>query len=228
MKLKWFKPEFKLESPKYECKSLSWYKWRFWRSSTWDSQPPGHGLCGGAEDLVFRNQLVHQPHLQGLWGAVEQPELQRHLRGPVAHRVGHGIFEPAEPAVIISWRGVCIFIQDSIVLLLFLPKRCNDAEQRLVQTDGVAGLIRHDPVVAGQSHQTPPCRTGALWKRGGVKRALWAEEEAAPHLHWWLLWWSCRSCTASATSPARPSRTRRSAPDSSRTSRGCPARRRRP
>lgn len=63
---------------------------------TWNGQPLGHGLQGCSQDLVFRNQLVHQADLQGLGRVVEKAQLQGQLRRPVAHRVVHGVLEPAD------------------------------------------------------------------------------------------------------------------------------------
>lgn len=116
---------------------------------TWNGQPLGHGLQGRSQDLVFRHQLVHQPDLQGLGGAVEEPQLQGQLRRPVAHRVAHGFLEPAGGDSNYSHFGSLGRKPSNPEKKNSGPKGGDDAELGLVQADAVSRVVRHHSVVAG-------------------------------------------------------------------------------
>lgn len=118
---------------------------------TWNSQPLGHGLQGRGQHLVLRDQLVHQPHLQGVGGAVEQTQLQGQLRGPVAHRVAHGLLEPADgnqKKTHFGWSGKKLRANPDLIHSSW-PEGGDNAELRLVQADAVPRVVRHDSVVTG-------------------------------------------------------------------------------
>lgn len=43
-----------------------------------------------------------------------------------------------------------------------LPKRSYDAQLSLIEADAETRVVRHNPVVTRQRHETAACRTGTL------------------------------------------------------------------